>query len=106
MAIMGIIGCAIRDCSRPALLSEALSLWRGSGAYAGSREELTLAGIDPLSLFPLFYVALRMLAFPGSAARLSRRTAQSHQLSRTAIRTILERIEGAPLASGTQTTPP
>jgi len=106
MAIMGIIGCAIRDCSRPALLSEALSLWRGSGAYAGSREELTLAGIDPLSLFPLFYVALRMLAFPGSAARLSRQTAQSHQLSRTAIRAILERIEAVPLAFGTQTIPP
>ncbi len=105
MAIMGIIGCAIRDDSRPALLSEALSLWRSRGAYAGSREELTPARVDPLSLFPLFYVALQMLAFPGSAAHLSRQTAQSHQLDRTAIRTIMERIEGAPLASGARTTP-
>jgi len=101
MAILALMGCALRGGSRPALLWEAWQLWRRSGAYAGGTEELTPVGIDPWSLFALAYVAVRMLAVPGSAAHLSRQTAQSHQLNRTAMRTIMDHVDAAPLASGT-----
>ena len=100
MAVLGADGLCGPSGSRRALLSEAWHIWRSSGLYAGSREELTPAGVDPWGLLPLAYVALHMLAFPGRAARLSRQTAQSHQLNRTAVRIIREQIEAAPLLSG------
>jgi hypothetical protein len=93
MAIQSLMECTIRGGSRLSLLSEIWHLWRESGPYANSREELTPVNVDLCSLLPLSYVALRMLMAPGSAGRLARRTAQSHQLNQFAIKTILDAID-------------
>lgn len=88
MAIQGLMGCAVRGRSRSALITEAWRLLRGSDMYRGSKEELTPIGLDPLSLIPVAYVALRLLVAPSSAGALARRTGQSHQLNRAAMRII------------------
>ena len=92
MAMQGLMRCAVDGGARLDILREAWRLWRNRGDYAGSKEELTPVSVDPLSLVPLGYVALRALALPGTVARLARRSAQSHQLNPTAVKIIRDVI--------------
>ena len=53
------------------MLGELGRVLSGAGAYAGSREGLTPVLHDPLSALPILFVLGRLLADPGSTAKIS-----------------------------------
>ncbi|HYY29906.1 MAG TPA: hypothetical protein VE860_18325, partial [Chthoniobacterales bacterium] len=95
MGILALIEHANQYCTRTELLRESWRLCRRSGRFAGSVEELTPARIDWLSVLPLVWVAIWMLATPSAAHNISGTYASSHQLSGKAIKIIRDRYYAA-----------
>ena len=90
LAMQALLGCASRGATRGDLIRECGQLWAGSGAYAGSTEELTPVGVDWLSAVPLAMTAGLLLAAPTSANKLARGGFGAHLLDVESIRVIEE----------------
>ena len=97
--MQGLLGCALRSGSRREILRECWRLLAKRGPYAGSREELTPARIDPPSVLPVLVTAFWLLVDPRAAIYLPRRGWGSHLLNPRSIRIIRERIGLNPAAS-------
>lgn len=88
IAVQALLGCAVREESRLAVLRECGRLLARRGAYAGSREELTPVEIDWMSFVPPMITALWLLATPAAANTLPKRGWGSQLLTPHTIRTI------------------
>jgi hypothetical protein len=88
LAMQALLGSALRQGSRRALLRELASLLGGRGNYAGSVEELTPLKSDWISGIPLLATALILLARPGLAQRLAVKGWGDHLLDAVAVRAI------------------
>ena len=88
LAMQALLGCASRGGTRSDLVRECGHLWAGSGAYAGSTEELTPVVVDWLSAVPLAMTAGLLLASPTSANKLARGGFGAHLLDIGSIRVI------------------
>jgi predicted ATP-grasp superfamily ATP-dependent carboligase len=88
LAMQVLLGSALRERSRLALLREIALLLGGRGAYAGSVAELTPVTSDWASAVPLVATALILLAQPGLAQRLAVKGWGDHLLDAAAVRAI------------------
>ena len=66
---------------RAAVLREVGRAIAGSGMYRGAHEGLTPVCHDPLSAVPVLVLLARLLANPGSAARISDKAVQRYAIS-------------------------
>ena len=73
LAMQALLGCAARGGTRRDLLRECWHLWKGRGAYAGSREELTPVRLDWMGAIPLLMTFALAFAAPRSAAAIAQR---------------------------------
>jgi len=92
LAMQALLGSALRQRSRRALLREMALMLGRRGAYAGSVEELTPVTSDWASAVPLVATALIMLARPGLAQRLAAKGWGDHLLDAAAMRAIEDDI--------------
>ncbi len=88
LAMQALLGCASRGGRRLDLMREAWRLATGSGAYGGSREELTPLRHDWRSVVPLAMVAIALLIRPRFAAKMARKGWGAHLLDPASIRAI------------------
>ncbi len=88
IAIQALLGCALRDASRWALLRECWQLAVKRGPYARSREELTPLRWDWPSALPVIVTALWLLVNPKAAHYLPEKGWGSHLLNPESIRKI------------------
>jgi predicted ATP-grasp superfamily ATP-dependent carboligase len=88
LAMQALLGCASRGGTRRGILRECWHVLAGSGAYAGSTEELTPVRLDWLAAVPLVMTALVLLAAPRLAVALARRGWGAHLLDIASIRRI------------------
>jgi hypothetical protein len=97
--LQALIGKAESGASRGTLLREAMELWRRSGSYAGSVEELTPLWADWNCAAPVAIGLILALRAAGGA-RVSREFASAHQLTLDTVRTIRREIaSGCPWIS-------
>jgi predicted ATP-grasp superfamily ATP-dependent carboligase len=80
LALQALLGCASRGGTRRDIIGECRHLLMGSGAYAGSAEELTPVRLDWISAVPLLTTAISLLAMPKSAATLAKKGWGAHLL--------------------------
>jgi hypothetical protein len=80
LALQALLGCASRGGSRRDIVCESWRLLTGSGAYAGSTEELTPVRLDWVSAMPLAMIALVLLSAPSRALTLARSGWGAHLL--------------------------
>jgi hypothetical protein len=73
IALQAVIGAAMRSRSRISVARELWRLYRQSGIYRNSSEELTPLRLDWLGIVPLAIAALILLISPGAAGTLVRR---------------------------------
>jgi biotin carboxylase len=92
LAMQALLGSALRDGSRRALLREIASLVGRRGTYAGSVEELTPIGSDWASAIPLMATALILLMEPSLAQRLAVKGWGDHLLDAATARAIEDEI--------------
>jgi predicted ATP-grasp superfamily ATP-dependent carboligase len=88
LAMQALLGSALRQGSRRALLRELAALLGLRGVYAGSVEELTPLKNDWISGVPLLATALILLARPRLAERLAVKGWGDHLLDAAAVRAI------------------
>lgn len=88
LAMQALLGCAVRGGSRRDIVRECWRLWRRSGAYADSTEELTPVRLDPISAAPLAMIAAVLLVAPRRGVALARGGWGAHLLDPGSIRTI------------------
>jgi predicted ATP-grasp superfamily ATP-dependent carboligase len=88
LAMQALLGVAARGGTRRDLLRECRRLLLGSGANAGSSEELTPVRLDWPSAVPMAMTATLLLAQPRAANRLARGGFGAHLLSPESIRQI------------------
>ena len=81
IAMQALLGCAIREPSRWKLLGECWRLIFRREPYGTSREELTPARWDWVSVVPAIFTALWLLVHPKAAHYLPRRGWGSHLLN-------------------------
>jgi predicted ATP-grasp superfamily ATP-dependent carboligase len=93
LVMQALLGSALRDASRRALLHELASLLGRRGKYAGSVEELTPLRTDWVSGIPLAATALILLARPSLATRLAVKGWGNHLLDAAAVRAIDDDIQ-------------
>jgi predicted ATP-grasp superfamily ATP-dependent carboligase len=80
LAMQALLGCASGGGSRRDIVCESWRLVSGSGAYAGSTEELTPVRLDWVSAMPLAMIALVLLSAPSRAVTLARSGWGAHLL--------------------------
>jgi predicted ATP-grasp superfamily ATP-dependent carboligase len=78
-----LLATAIRNGTRGKVLNEMLSAWRRVGAYAGSREEV-MSISDPLSILPIFFVAMRLLLHPSAAQAIASHAIKNYAVTERA----------------------
>ena len=88
LAMQALLGCASRGGTRADIVRECGRLFRASGPYARSREELTPMSLDWISALPLAMTAMLLLASPKSAIKLARGGFGAHLLDHRSMRTI------------------
>uniref|UniRef100_Q07UA3 ATP-grasp domain-containing protein n=1 Tax=Rhodopseudomonas palustris (strain BisA53) TaxID=316055 RepID=Q07UA3_RHOP5 len=88
LAMQALLGCALRQRSRRALLGEIVAMLGRRGPYVGSVEELTPLRADWLGFIPLLATALILMARPGLAQRLTLKGWGDHLLDAAAVRAI------------------
>jgi Carbamoyl-phosphate synthase L chain, ATP binding domain len=88
IAIQALLGCALRDDSRLALVRECWQLAMKRGPYTRSREELTPLRADWPSALPVIVTALWLLVNPKAAHHLPEKGWGSHLLNLESIRRI------------------
>jgi hypothetical protein len=88
LAMQALLGCASRGGTRSDVVRECVHLFRGSGPYAASCEELTPVRLDWFSAVPLAMTAAFLLASPSFAIKLARGGFGAHLLDIGSIRTI------------------
>jgi len=88
LAMQALLGLAARGGTRRDLLREGWRLASRSRPYADSKEEMTPAGLDWLSVVPLTMTVALLLAQPRAANKLARGGFGAHLLSRESIRQI------------------
>jgi hypothetical protein len=88
LAMQALLGTASRGATRRDIVRECAHLAAASGAYAGSREELTPVGLDRFSAVPLAITVGLLLASPTSAIKLARGGFGAHLLDLGSIRVI------------------
>ncbi len=79
-AIQALLGVAIRDRSRAAVIREATRIALRRGPYAMSREGMTPIWRDPPSALPVAVVLMALLLNPRNAARLASMTIGDYSL--------------------------
>ena len=94
LAVQALLGAALRDSSRVAVLREAMRLAAGRKPYAGSREELTPLRADWPSVVPAAVVMFWLMGNPQAAHRMMKFYG-AHLLDRDSARIITERIGSA-----------
>jgi predicted ATP-grasp superfamily ATP-dependent carboligase len=101
LTVQALVGAALEGATRRQLIAECWRLWRRSGRYAGSTEELTPFWADPASAVPVAIVLLALLRDPRGARRLAGDFARRHQLTPDAVATIRAVVaDAAPAAAG------
>jgi hypothetical protein len=80
LAMQALLGSGARDGTRRDILRECWRIYAGTGAYAGSSEELTPVRLDWISAVPLAMTAAILLASPQFAATLARGGFGAHLL--------------------------
>lgn len=88
LAMQVLLGLGLRGGSRRDVLGECWRMLTGSGAYTGSREELTPVGLDWVSALPLLMTGVALLAHPQLAQPLSKRGWGDHLLTLDSMRRI------------------
>lgn len=88
LALQALLGCGSRGGTRRDVVRECWHLLAGSGAYAGSTEELTPVHLDWVSTVPLAVTAAFLLASPEAAIKLARGGFGAHLLDLGSIRVI------------------
>jgi hypothetical protein len=89
LAMQALLGCATRGGNRRDLVREAWHLANGSGAYAGSTEELTPLRRDWIGMLPLAMIAVALLARPQLAATIAKKGWGAHLLDLKSISAIV-----------------
>lgn len=79
--MQALLGAASRGATRRALAAEAFAVMSRTGDYHDSREELTPAGLDWVSVLPAAMTALALFASPQMAHTLARRGWGAHLLT-------------------------
>jgi hypothetical protein len=79
-AIQALLGVAIRDRSRAAVIREAMRVALRRGPYAMSREGMTPICRDPPSALPVAVALIALLLNPRNAARLASVTIGNYSL--------------------------
>ena len=79
-AIQALLGVAIRDGSRAAVIREAMRVALRRGPYAMSREGMTPIRRDPPSALPVAVALIALLLDPRNAARLASVTIGNYSL--------------------------
>lgn len=90
LALQALLGTALHRRSRRALLGTITRLLTASGPFAGAREELTPAALDPPGILPVIGAATMLLVRPGSAQAMIGKGWGSHLLTPEAMRRIRE----------------
>ncbi len=80
LGIPGLVERAAATGRRRAVLGDLFAQLARRGRYAGTTEELTPADDGPASRVPYWGLALQLLAQPGSAEAISRRTVEAYAL--------------------------
>ncbi len=80
LGIPGLVERAAATGRRGAVLGDLLAQLARKGRYAGTTEELTPADDGPASRVPYWGVVLQLLAQPGTADAISRRTVEAYAL--------------------------
>lgn len=80
LALQALLGTARETRSRRRVLRTGLDILCGKGAFAGAKEELNPAGLDPVSAIPVIAAATSLLIRPDSAEPLARRGWGAHLL--------------------------
>jgi biotin carboxylase len=88
LGLQALIGAAERGAGKSDIIREAWQLWRRSGPYEGSTEELTPLWADYLCAIPVSLGFLSALVETGFRGRFSRDYAGNHQLTLDAVRAI------------------
>ncbi len=88
LALQALLGMALRRRSRRALIGTITGLLAASGPFAGAREELTPAALDPPGAVPVIGAALALLARPNSAQAMIGKGWGAHLLTPEAARRI------------------
>jgi biotin carboxylase len=88
LAMQALLGCAERGGTRRGIISECWRLLTGSGAYAGSREELTPVRLDWISAVPLGMTAICLLIAPKLVVTLAKNGWGAHLLDVRGVRLI------------------
>jgi hypothetical protein len=78
--IQGLLGAAVRDRSRAAVIREAARVALRRGPYSNSREGMTPIWRDPPSALPLTVVLSSLLLNPHNGARLAAMTISNYSL--------------------------
>jgi predicted ATP-grasp superfamily ATP-dependent carboligase len=81
LSLQALLGCGQQTGSRLALAAECWRLLRRTGAFAGSREELTPWLYDKWSVLPVVMTALLLLVRPSLAHELPRRGWGKHLIT-------------------------
>lgn len=80
-ALMAILGAALNERSRGAVLREAIAAFTAKGPYTGSHEELTPLSGDPLAAIPVAMALVMTLIHPLAWRWLERRAASTYAVS-------------------------
>lgn len=81
LALQTLLGTARETRSRRRVLQTGLDILRGKSAFAGAKEELNPASLDPVSAVPVLAAAMSLLIRPDSAETLARRGWGAHLLT-------------------------
>ncbi len=92
LGVQALIGAAEGGATRDDIIREAWRLWRRSGPYAGSIEELTPLWADFACAIPASVGLVIALVEAGSRRRFSRSFASRHQLTLDTVRMIRRNI--------------
>jgi hypothetical protein len=80
LGIPGLVERAADTGRRSAVLGDLFAQLGQSGRYAGTTEELTPPDDGPASRVPYWGIVLQLLAQPGTAGAISRRTVEAYAL--------------------------
>ncbi|MGI9455841.1 MAG: hypothetical protein ACR2NU_04725, partial [Aeoliella sp.] len=85
---MILLSMAYRGASRWELVREFAQFRFHRGMYAGSQDELTRLGDDYLSVLPLWWIALQLIASPGRAKKIVAKTIEDYSLPESSTKAI------------------
>jgi hypothetical protein len=90
--LLALLAGAVAPHPRRAVVRELMDALGRRGAYAGSVEELTPVGRDPMAALPVVVMAAALLAWPASAAWLAGRSVGGYALTPAGWSEVVRRV--------------